>query len=807
MPNFTQHSPAFGAPGCEPKWTQGDKDAVVTAYSTASRIWFTLWNGVMTEAYYPTIDRPQIRDFQFLISDGESFFHEEKRHLKTQIKRLAPDAPAFGIINSDHENRYEIHKEFISDPHLSCILQRVRLICQPDWENKLNVYVLAAPHLDVSGFGNTARVVEVAGRRLLAAERCGTWLAILADVPFVKLSAGYVAESDGWTDLYQHFHMDWEFDYAPDGNVALTGQIDLSQTRRTILEDGRVCREWVIALGFGDNFHGAATTVFQSLDLDFAGQQERFIKQWERTCHKTLPLHEQAGDDGCLYRSSIDVLLSHEDKTFPGAFIASLSIPWGEVRNAVEVDGYHLVWPRDMVNSASALLAAGDDETPLRALVYLAASQQPDGGFPQNFWVNAEPHWKGIQLDEVSFPILLAYYLKREDALRTFDPYEMVMRGATYLIKHGPATQQERWEENGGYSPSTLAANIAALVIAADFARGRDDAKSADFILAYADWLESKLEIWMTTTQSCWSNERIYARINPIDLHDPHANENLDEAMLTVSNLAPDAPNQFPARDIVDGGCLHLVRFGLRAPDDAIISATIPALDKALKVETARGTCWLRYNNDGYGQRDDGSAFKDWGVGRAWPLLGGERAHFELSRGGDYQSLRASMETLSSEMNLLPEQAWDAEDLPAEHLQNGGATGSAQPLVWAHAEYVKLLRSIRDGQTFDRIREVEQRYLERKDDLFKGEVWKMNRQPQTMRPASICRVILDRAFSLHWTNDNWHSAHDTKSQDSGINLHWCDIATPENGALQWTFFYPESESWEGRDYHVEVEES
>ncbi len=804
MPTFTQNSPAFGAPGCDPKWTQGDKDAVVTAYSTASRVWFTLWNGVITEVYYPTIDRPQIRDLQFLISDGETFFHEEKRHLHSEIQRLAPDAPAFGIVNTDHENRYEIHKEFICDPHLPCVLQRMRLICAPDWESKLNVYVLAAPHLEVSGFGNTARVVEVAGKRLLIAERCNTWLAILADVPFLKLSAGYVAQSDGWTDLYHHFQMDWEFDYAPDGNVALTAQIDLSQAQRTILDDGRVCREWVVALGFGDNFHGAATTVFQSLDLDFKAQQERFIKQWERTCHKTLPLSEHAGDEGCLYRSSIDVLLSHEDKTFPGAFIASLSIPWGEVKNAVEVDGYHLVWPRDMVNSATALLAAGDDETPLRALVYLAASQQPDGGFPQNFWVNATPHWHGIQLDEASFPLLLAYYLKRENALRTFDPYQMVIRGATYIIERGPATQQERWEENGGYSPSTLAANIAALVVAADFARERNETNRADFILSYADWLESKLETWLTTTQSCWSEQRIYARLNPIDLHDAQAQENLDEAMLTIANRAPDLQHQFPARDIVDGGCLHLVRFGLRAPDDEIIRATIPALDKALKVETERGACWLRYNNDGYGQRDDGSAFEQWGVGRAWPLLVGERAHYELSCGGDFESLRNALEMQASKMGLLPEQVWDAPDIPEKHMKNGGPTGSAQPLVWAHAEYVKLLRSIRDGQTFDTIAEVSARYVERKSDLFAGEVWKMNRQPQTMPPAGTCRIILGRAFSLHWTNDSWQSTQNRQSQDSGLGLHWCDIETPQNGALQWTFFYPESQSWEGRNYHVEV---
>ena len=805
MPNFSASRPAFGHPGSEPKWTQGNKDAVGTAYSSASRVWFTLWNGALTETYYPTIDRPQLRDLQLLISDGETFFHEEKRHTETTIERLHPETPAFKLINRDLGGRYEIHKEVIADPHLSCILQRIRLLPAPGWEDKLQAYVLAAPHIEVSGFNNDAHVVEVAGRRILAAHRCGTWLAVGCDAPFSKLSAGFVGASDGWADLNQNFEMDWEFDCALDGNVALTGQIDLSRARLSTWDDGRTCYEWVMGLSFGDNFHQAATTLFQSLDEPYSAQKQRFVRQWGRTSGKALDLSGQSGDSGALLRSSLQVLLSHEDKTFPGALIASLSIPWGESKSAVEVDGYHLVWPRDMVNSASGLLALGDHETPLRALIYLATSQQPDGGFPQNFWVDARPHWTGIQLDEVSFPILLAYYLKREGALRDFDPSHMVSRAARYLIERGPATQQERWEENSGYSPSTLAVLIAALIVAAHFARQDGDEDGARWIEEYADWIESNLEAWTTTEKSAASESRIYARIAPLDIDNPREQPGLDEATLRIANREPGLETTFPARDIVDAGCLQLARFGVRDARDPILNDTAEAIDRALKFETPRGPCWRRYQFDGYGQRDDGSAFQHWGVGHAWPLLAGERAHFELARGGDWQVLRDALEAFASSMGLLPEQVWDADDIPGAHMRRGGPTGAAQPLVWAHAEYVKLLRSIRDGRPFDWIEEVSSRYASKRQNLWRGQVWKLARQPGQMKRGEPLRLICERPFTARWSGDEWKTVSDTESQASGLGLHWCDLEAGEGAdVLRWTLRYADTGAWHGSDFEIAV---
>ena len=243
-----------------------------------------------------------------------------------------------------------------------------------------------------------------------------------------------------------------------DGNIALTGELDVSADR-----------EFTLGLAFGDTQHHAIATLFQALGTPFEEHHKRYTEQWDRTAAHQFPLEKFSSDKGNLYHSSFSLLLAHEDKSYPGALIASLAIPWGEARGDKDQGGYHLVWTRDMVNSASALLASGESATPLRALIYLAVSQQEDGGFSQNFWVNGNPYWRGIQLDEVAFPILLALRLSQQNALQDFDPYPMVLKAASYLLRHGPVTQQERWEEASGYSPSTLASNIAALIGAAYF--------------------------------------------------------------------------------------------------------------------------------------------------------------------------------------------------------------------------------------------------------------------------------------------------------------------------------------------------
>ena len=233
--NRLNQTKAFGWPGIEPRWTHGGKDGVGTAYAASSRVWFTFWNGIVTEVYYPTVDRPQLRDLQYLITDGTSFFHDEKRDLKSTLERLADHVLGYRCTNSDPGGHYAIVKEIIADPHLACILQHTKLTGDESFLSKLRLYALCAPHLEVGGWGNNGTVARVAGRTVLLAERKGTWLALAATVPFSRVSCGYVGKSDGWTDLSGNFQMDWEFDHAPDGNIALTGELDLTGTREFTL--------------------------------------------------------------------------------------------------------------------------------------------------------------------------------------------------------------------------------------------------------------------------------------------------------------------------------------------------------------------------------------------------------------------------------------------------------------------------------------------------------------------------------------------------------------------------------------------
>lgn len=788
---------AFGRPGIEPRWTHGSKDGAGTAYAASSRIWFTIWNGVLTEVYYPTVDRPQIRDLQYLITDGERFFHEEKRHLLSRVERLSPHALGYRITNTDPEGRYAIIKEVITDPHLPCVLQRTRLRGDSQVLARLHFYALCAPHLEVGGWGNNAHVIEVAGRRIMTAEKAGTWMALAATLPFARLSCGYVGRSDGWTDLADNFQMDWEFDHALDGNVALMGELDLQ---------GR--HEFTLGLALGDGLTNAVTTLFQALGIPFEEHKQRYEEQWHRACRKILRLEPVSGDGGNLYHGSYSLLLVHEDKTYPGALIASLSIPWGEAKGDEDMGGYHLVWTRDMVNSAGGLLATGHSETALRALIYLAASQQADGGFPQNFWINGKPYWTGIQLDEVSVPILLTWRLHREHALRDFDPYVMVMRAASYLVRHGPATEQERWEEAGGYSPSTLASNIAALICAADFARRRGDERTARFLEEYADFLECHVEAWTVTTQGTLvpGIPRHYIRIHPVNVNDPQSDGDPDHGVLVVANRPPGARMAWPAREIVDAGFLALVRYGIRRPDDPLIVDSLQVVDAALKVDTPFGPCWRRYNHDGYGQREDGGPFQGWGTGRAWPLLTGERGHYELAAGADPRPFIRAMEGFASSTGLLPEQVWDEPDRPEIHMYLGRPTGSAMPLAWAHAEYIKLLRSAYDGEVFDFVPEVADRYLRDRRRCAALEIWKPNRQVRAVKKGFTLRIQAPASFRLRWSRDEWHTIEDTVSSPTALGIEFVDIPIPiiQQAPVRFTFFWTASGRWEGRDYAVTV---
>ncbi len=328
----TSDGEAFGRPGIELQMDSRRKRCGGHGLRSFQRhIWFTFWNGILTEVYYPTVDRPQIRDLQYLVTDGKSFFHEERRNLQSKLERLSEQALGYRCTNSDPAGRYSIVKEIIADPHYACILQHTQITGDDSFISNLRLYALCAPHLEVGGWDNTGYAIEFDGRKLLMARKDETWLAMAATVPFSRVSCGYVGRSDGWTDLADNFQMDWEFDRASGGNIALTGELNPAD-----------CREFTLNLAFGETEHQAITTLFQALSTPFEQHCKRFIEQWDRAGMRILPLEKASGDGGDLYRRSFSLLRAHEDKSYPGAFIALTIHTLGEARRRSRPGGLPL---------------------------------------------------------------------------------------------------------------------------------------------------------------------------------------------------------------------------------------------------------------------------------------------------------------------------------------------------------------------------------------------------------------------------------------------------------------------------------
>ena len=790
------NSLAFGAPGIAPRWTSSAKEGVGTAYHTSCRVWFTLSHGIINEIYYPHVDRPNTRDFQFLISDGETFCHEEKRDLDHAIDYPERDCLFYRLTNSEPGGRYRLVKNVLTDPHRSVLLVHTKLeVLDESLRGKLQLYALLAPHLAGFGAGNSGWCSEIGDNKLLHAQRHSVHLLMTCSSGFFRRSVGYVGFSDGWQDLMHNFKMDWEFRSAENGNIALTGEIDLPDSG-----------EFTVAVALGRTYQSAATKLFQSLAEPFLSKRDGYVRQWQRAVvHSEFDFSGDTCDAGGMYRLSRCVLLAHEDKVFQGAMVASMSIPWGETKGDQDLGGYHLVWTRDLVQSASALLATGQTGTPLRALVWLAAIQRPDGSFPQNSWIDGTAYWSGLQLDQVALPILLAWRLHTHDALGLFSPRAMIVRAAARLILQGPVTAQDRWEENAGYSPSTLAVVIAALACAADWGRETGNTDAADFVFAYADWLAAHVEEWTVTTEGelVPGIRRHYIRITPTDPNapDPHADPNT--AMIQIAN----GGGVHPARNIVSGDFLHLVRYGIRGADDPLVRDSIEVIDRVLKHDLPQGPGWRRYNHDGYGQKDDGSAYDGTGVGRCWPILTGERGHYELAAGRDPKPFIKTMEDFSNEGGMLTEQVWDGDDLPHARMRRGCPTGAAMPLCWSHAEYVSLVRSCHDDVCFHRVDPAYRRYV-LNPVASRYEIWTVRHPLRRLARGKILRIILAEEATITWSIDNWARTNESDSiHQNELNLWYADFPTsewPAGSTVAFTFFWKRDQRWENRNWQVSL---
>jgi glucoamylase len=800
---MSDHTEAFapGWPGIPARWTSSAKTGLGTAVGRESRVWFTLSHGILNEVYYPRVDCACTRDMGLIVTDGQSLFSEEKRDTRSETTMVEAGVPAFRIRNTALDGRYAVEKEVFADPWRDVVLERVRFVPQSGTLADYGVYVLLAPHLANWGSGNTAWVGEYKGTPMLFAERGSYALALASSVPWLARSVGFVGISDGWQQLRADKSLARTYQRAENGNVALTGQVDLG------VSDG----VFVLALGFGPTANEAGQHALTSLLEDFDVTKAAYVSGWKQW-HQSLKWRTAwKAPRRRFYHVSAAVLRTHEDKRVEGGVIASLSVPWGSSKGDDDLGGYHLVWPRDLVEAAGGLLAVGAHREARRVLRYLQVTQEEDGHWAQNMWLDGTPYWSGIQMDETALPILLVDLAVREGAL---DPtteqayWPMIERAAAFLVRNGPVSPQDRWEEDPGYSPFTVAAEIAALLVAADLADRASAAAAASYLRETADAWNASIERWLYVEGTDLAQQHgvdgYYVRVSEPDQADAASP---CSGFVPIKNRPP-GQSMARAASIVSVDVLALVRFGLRAPDDPRIVNTVKLIDALLKIETPTGPAWHRYEGDGYGEHADGEPFDGTGIGRVWPLLTGERAHFELAaeRKPAAEQLARALEAFAGGSGLIPEQIWDSADLPARELFFGHASGSASPLVWAHAEYVKLCRSLRDGEVFDRPPQTVERYLV-KHTTSELVIWRFNNKVRTMRPGSTLRIETLAPALVHWGIDRWQTVHDSNTRDSTLGVHFVDLPTPAlrvGSCVEFTFYWPKERRWEGTDFRISI---
>ena len=785
------HAP--GAPGSAPSWTSSAKDMVGCALGPA-RLWFTLGYGIVNEVYYPRVDIPQIRDLGFIVAGPDGFWSEVKRNANYSLKLLAPGVPAVEIVHS--HARYTLTLRITPDPRRDVLLIECRLEPAPaeaGVEGELTLHVLVAPHLGATGHDNFAAVERYGTRRVLWAAQ-GPFGMALAAVDghqrdaFARASAGYVGTSDGWQDFAQNAAMTWQYGQAGPGNVALIGELP---------------RRAVLALAFGSSAESAATLAVSSLIQPFdnvLAQQIAEWDAWQARCaeHSAAPLDVPAAIREQLVLSSI-VLRAQLDKTYPGAMVASLSVPWGDTGN--ERGGYHLVWPRDLVECASGLLALGAEAEARDTLRYLIATQNEDGHWNQNQWLGGTAYWQGIQLDEAAFPVLLAAALEERDALRGIAVEDMVRRALGYIARTGPSSGQDRWEETEGINAFTSAVAIAALVAGAALLPSPEQ----DWALALADFWNAQIEAWMTVSGTALAQQYdipgYYLRVAPPGIL---TEAGASSAIVPLRNHDDGAG--LPGDQQVGNEFQQLVRFGLRAADDPLIQGSLRLADALLRSDTPNGPVWHRYRGDGYGEHEDGTGFNGTGIGRGWPLLTGERGHYELCAGNDPLPYLEAMAAMASPGGMIPEQVWDADPIPARRLYPGRATGSAMPLAWAHAEFVKLLVSRGLGRPFDRPRAVWQRYRGRRATAQQA-FWWPHAPIGGVAAGTPLAIALPHPGTVLWGRDGWQTVEDTPTADTGLGFHVAVLASaalPAGSRIDFTWKREDGGEWVGRDFAVRV---
>jgi glucoamylase len=768
-----QAATATGAPGAVSHFDLARKDCVGTARNRTSKVWFTVAGGVLSDTYYPTVDNTEVETLQLVVTDGRTFTDLQTRDMTYTVAALDRSGMACRVTSTARSGRYRVVTDYFTDPARNSVVMRSRVQALRGKGSDLAVYVRFDPTVNGNGGGgagnggaddadvdrSTGSPVPVAAdpvTRTNAANRdyaTPVVAALRADRPFGVVSSGYAGtDSDGLKQLDADRTISTPTDSAPHGNVEQTARVRTDRSGR-----------FTLALGFGTTRAEAVTTAGRSAAADPGDLLKRYLDGWHRYDAGLNPPPSAGLPPGrraavaASYWLSANVLKASEDKTFPGAVVAGLASPWGQAVSAGDpkvtyFGSYREVFARDLYETFTGLLATGDRATARDTVRFLFERQQlPDGSMPRNSLVNGRtaPDSFGTQLDEVAYPVLMARTVGLTDAAFYRDHLK---RAADYLVAHGPSFGNERWEEQSGFSPSTIAAEIAGLAAAGTIAEQNGDAAGARIYRATADHFQRNIKAWTVTT----SADAAYGPPYFIRL-----SRNGDPNEAVSYNLGNGGPTR-DQRAVVDAGFLELPRLGILPADDPDVARSLGVVDRVISRQTASGTGFYRYGTgtvpedagteDGYGDCFTGDATdcapdgKPWagdcptaaqqpqlnhGSGHLWPVLAAERGEHVIAAGAGSRSARAEagllldgMARTGSGVGLIPEQAWENPDLPASPFgtpaecasigfENGKAAGSASPLTWSAASFTRLATDLRVGRITEQPQDTVARYLRR----------------------------------------------------------------------------------------------
>jgi glucoamylase len=754
----TRDGTAPGRPGATSHFDLARKDCVGTARNSTSKVWFTVAGGVLSDVYYPTVDNTNVETLQYIVTDGATFTDLQTRDTTYTVTALDRSGMACRVTSTAKNGRYVLTTDYVTDAARASVVMQTTLTPRRP-SDRLKVYVRFDGTINGNGGGgqsnagaddavvdtSTGTPVPVSAdtdTKTIAANRDygqPVFAALRADRAFVTASSGYAGTpSDGLSQLDTTRRLTHTYNTVAHGNVVQTAQLD-----------AKAFEPFTVALGFGGTRSAAVGTAERSARQSFARTRTAYATEWwAYDAHLTPPARLGGMAPGQLdsleraYYLSANVLKASEDKTFPGAIAASLASPWGQAISAADpaltyFGSYREVFARDLYETFTGLLADGDVDTARAAVRFLLErQQQPDGSMPRNSLLNGRtaPDSFGVQLDEVAYPILMA----RSVGLTDSSVYTHIKRAADFIVAHGPAFGAERWEEQSGYSPSTIAAEIAGLAAAGWIAERNGDLAGARTYRAAADDYQRNVKRWTVTTTGQLSRKPYFLRLSKAG--DPNA-----AVTYNLGNGGPDADQ----RSVVDAGFLELVRLGVLPDADPAVAASLPLVDSVLQSPTAVGAGFYRYGTtapgteDGYGDCNVADSTtctvqgKPWaatcgnqpenkGSGHLWPVLDGERAECALATGNrtTASTLWAAMARTGSGVGLIPEQAWENADQVRSPLgtppecasigfRNGKATGSASPLTWAAGQFVRLSADLRGGAIAERPTDTVNRYVAR----------------------------------------------------------------------------------------------